>query len=760
MNLSTRILVPVIAALVLSVGSLTAYGVWSQYQLIDTQEQERLDVLANVFGDRLNSQAESAVALAASIAADPKIQDAFAKRDRETLLALMQPIYETLHTQYGVSQAHFHIAPGVSFLRVHKPETFGDDISTSRLMVARALQQQAVVTGLEQGKGGYGLRGVVPVVRDGVFIGTFEIGFDFGAGLLEDFKASQGSDVSVYLYDPKAETPFTLLASTVETPVEISAGVRQQAIDSGQNQIGTVDVDGHPYRVITRALTDFSGKAVGVFEIDVSRAAAVAQIQQSQNLSLAVGAVLLILAALVIWQLLLRLVIRPVAGLTRVAVRLADGDTDVAIATTNRTDEVGQLTQAFARTTSYLTESARTAAAVAAGDLTMTVSPRSEVDTLGQALARMVTDLRNALGLVSKASDEVQSAAQHLVTNTVRVGDASRQIAATVEQVSAGARQEADNVSRTANSMAQMKSAIEGVAHGAQEQATAMTQASAIAQQINAAIEQVTASTQSMNRDSANAASAARAGVEVVGETLAGMDTIKVKVSASAAKVRDMGQRSDEIGAIVELIDDIASQTNLLALNAAIEAARAGEHGRGFAVVADEVRKLAERSSGATKEIGGLVRAIQSSAQDAVHAMDDGSREVEAEAQRAQAAGQALTEIVSAAESVREQVAAALAATTSMGAASHQLTESMDSVSAVVEENTAATEQMAAGSIEIADALSVVASLGQENGRAVSDVAQAASDIAGQVESVAAASTQLAQLADQLKQVVHQFRLN
>ncbi|HRE25740.1 MAG TPA: methyl-accepting chemotaxis protein [Anaerolineales bacterium] len=304
-----------------------------------------------------------------------------------------------------------------------------------------------------------------------------------------------------------------------------------------------------------------------------------------------------------------------------------------------------------------------------------------------------------------------------------------------------------------------MKRAIDGVARGAQDQAAAVGKVAAISERLSSAIAQVAGNAQTVTRDAASAAQAAQTGARTVSDTIHGMDAIKAKVGVSASKVRDMGQRSDQIGAIVETIDDIASQTNLLALNAAIEAARAGEHGKGFAVVADEVRKLAERASSATKEIGGLISGMQRTVAEAVRAMDEGAVEVENGATAANQAGAALSDILKAAQAVQEQAAAALDASDRMGTLSAQLVEATEAVSAVVEENTAATEEMAAGSAEIVQAIEGIASVSEENSAAVEEVSASAEEMTAQVEEVSASAQSLAGMAEQLQRVVGQFQL-
>jgi twitching motility protein PilJ len=238
---------------------------------------------------------------------------------------------------------------------------------------------------------------------------------------------------------------------------------------------------------------------------------------------------------------------------------------------------------------------------------------------------------------------------------------------------------------------------------------------------------------QSIDQVSANAAESsavaersveiANKGNEVVHNTIHGMDNIREQIQDTAKRIKRLGESSQEIGDIVSLIDDIADQTNILALNAAIQASMAGDAGRGFAVVADEVQRLAERSSAATRQIETLVRAIQADTNEAVISMEQTTTEVVRGARLAQDAGVALEEI----EGVSKTLAALIQ---SISNAAQQQTTSAGQISLTMNVIQQITSQTSSGSTATAESIGNLAKMASQLRRSVSGFTLPAAPVA------------------------------
>jgi methyl-accepting chemotaxis protein len=274
--------------------------------------------------------------------------------------------------------------------------------------------------------------------------------------------------------------------------------------------------------------------------------------------------------------------------MTGVALRIADGDVTAELPSVRRRDEIGILTDGFHAMGLYLRQTAATAKEIATGNLTMKIIPRSKADVLGNALVQMVEGLQRLTLNVKDAVDVLVSSVGSIILSTT--------------QVAAAAAQTADGVTET-----------------------------------TAAVEEVKQTAQVANLRAAHVSEGAQrsvqfslAGRKSVGETMAGMSRIRTQMESIAGSIVRLGEQGQAIGQIISTVSDLAEQSNLLSVNAGIEAAEAGDQGKGFAVVAREVRSLADLSRQATAQVRGILGEVQKASGGAVMATEQGTRVVEA----------------------------------------------------------------------------------------------------------------------------------
>ncbi|KQB93934.1 chemotaxis protein [Geobacillus sp. PA-3] len=343
---------------------------------------------------------------------------------------------------------------------------------------------------------------------------------------------------------------------------------------------------------------------------------------------------------------------------------------------------------------------------IAAGDLTETktgVHNRDEIGELAASFEQMAKNLRGVLHEVAQNAEQVAASSEELAASAEQTSKATEQIAMT----------------------------IQGVASGVDKQMQSVEETSAAVNTMSEQIGQISERAQSVAAIAAETSKQAADGGQTIEASVAQMNKVNSTVEQLAEVIKGLGRRSEQIGSIIEAIRNIAAQTNLLALNAAIEAARAGEHGRGFAVVADEVRKLAEQSAESARQIAELIAAIQEETAHAVQSMESVVNEVTAGTGVIRTSGETFSQIRAAVDEVAKQIRDVSASVSEMAASSEQIVRSVQLVADVAESTSAGTQEVSAATEE-----------------------QLAS-----MEEISASAASLSKMADDLQAIVRKFSL-
>ncbi|BAU29074.1 methyl-accepting chemotaxis protein [Aneurinibacillus soli] len=327
--------------------------------------------------------------------------------------------------------------------------------------------------------------------------------------------------------------------------------------------------------------------------------------------------------------------------------------------------------------------------AIANGDLTqpLDIKSKDEIGELSRSVNAMIENLRSAISTINNSSHQVSAAAEELLTSSEHTHQATEHITITIEELASGTDKQVQSVEET----------------------------SQIVDEMSSRVQQISIRTQDVSTTATHALEKAMEGNQAIQTTIQQMNSISETVEGFTQKIKELGERSNEIGEIVEVITSIAGQTNLLALNAAIEAARAGEQGKGFAVVADEVRKLAEQSAQSSEQIARLITGIQVDTNAAVISTENVTKEVEEGIHVVHITGEYFKQIENEIDQVANQIKDVSDSVRQISLGTDQVVYSINTVTGVAEVAASRTQSVSAATkeqfVSIDDIISAATSL-------------------------------------------------
>ena len=584
---------------------------------IFTAEENELRQLSISAEAEIASEARMAEGMSVLYAQIEDLQQPFAAGDRAYLSEQLVPAFEHLREQYGVRQFQLHTPPATSWLRVHMPERYGDDLSHIRQTILDTNRNRQPIRGLERGVAGLGIRGLSPVFYRGEHLGSVEFGMSFGQAFFDQFKEKYGVDIGLYL---RQDGEFTAFGTTRRDGMLLSREQMASAMQ-GDTVIERVRSAGGDYAVYLSQVTDFSGNPVGVMEVSMDRSGYVAAINTARNTTMGISAAAIAIGLLLAWFISYSITC-PLRQAVNAMHDIAEGE----------------------------------------GDLTQRLEAKGN------------NEIADMAGAFNKFASKVQDTVQQVIGSVDQISTASEEMSQITEQSTKEIRRQQSETDQVATAMNEMTATVQEVASHAARAAESARQAD----------------------------EESREGKQIMSQTLNAMDTLASEVENAAEVIHTLEKESEEIGSVLDVIRGIAEQTNLLALNAAIEAARAGEQGRGFAVVADEVRTLASRTQSSTQEIQEMIERLQAGANNAVKAMEAGRTQAKNGVEQASNAGASLETITKSVATISDMNMQIASAAEEQSSVADEINRNIATISQAADNTTHSAEQTAIAGDELA----------------------------------------------------------
>lgn len=595
LRIRTRIIIGFCSLLLLVCAAVLPAAMYDIVGIIHSAEERELKSHYDKIVDRIEGEKRLALSLATFASELPSVQSMLKADDRDGVQSELESAFKRLGEEYGLRQLQFHQPPAISWLRVHKPEKFGDDLSGFRQTVVDTNNRREAVGGIEVGVAGLGIRGVVPMMVDGHHWGSLEFGFSLGEHFFEQVKEETGLELALAL---KTDDGAKLFASTAENLYNLDTAQFNELLRGGSLGYKT-ELSGHPAAVYARSIKDFSGDALGVLTISMDRSTYIDAFEASLYEMIGIGLIFLVVG-LIFSILIGRGISNPLSRMTAAMHNISSGDGDL----TQRLQTNGK---------NELTDIA------------------NEFNAFVASIEHLVQQLMVTAASVSSAGSKLFEVTEHTLHLARRQQEETTEVAAAMNEMTATAQEVASSAASTAT-----------VTQNADEQT--------------------------------------QIGRTVVEQSIDSINRLAEDVTSTGDVVREVEARTQEINTILDVIRGIAEQTNLLALNAAIEAARAGEQGRGFAVVADEVRSLASRTQNSTAEINAMIDALQEGMGKTVRVIEHSREQSEVTVGRAAEAGDALVSISKAMDEIRDMTAQIASAAEEQTQVSESINRSLTSI--------------------------------------------------------------------------------